>query len=221
MHLDLHKTNLEGCIPKSLRNMAALMYLDLYSNHLDGFIPEIFGNMTSLTHLDLGGNHLEGLIPTSFGNMTAVTFINLGGNPLEGSIPETFGNMTTLEHLDLSHIYDLDVEISKFSWISMKYLDLDSSSISGPMPNFTLMPSLQVLRLSSTQLRGNVSKSIGQLSQLSELDISANFFEGVISEAHFSKHSDLLFLNLSYNPGLVLSMSPDWNPPFQLWSINI
>ncbi|GMN65473.1 hypothetical protein TIFTF001_034550 [Ficus carica] len=201
--------------------MAALTYLDLYSNHLEGFIPEFFGNMTSLTHLDLGGNHLEGLIPTSFGNMTAITFINLGGNLLEGSIPEAFGNMTTLEHLDLSHIYNLDVEISKFSWISMKYLDLDSSPISGPMPNFTLMPSLQVLRLSSTQLRGNVSKSIGQLSQLSELDISANFIEGVMSEAHFSRLFHLFFLNLSYNPGLVLNMSPDWNPPFQLWSIHI
>ncbi|GLT50954.1 hypothetical protein SLA2020_244080 [Shorea laevis] len=79
--------------------------------------------------------------------------------------------------------------------------------------------SLRVLYLYDTQLSGTVSKSIGLLSNLEQIEISSNSLNGTITESHFSTLSKLRTLSMSSN-FLSIHFSNDWIPPFQLDTIH-
>ncbi|MED6198300.1 hypothetical protein PIB30_064896, partial [Stylosanthes scabra] len=88
------------------------------------------------------------------------------------------------------------------------------------VPDLSSFSSLQVLRLESNELNGTLHEGIGQLSNLRELRLGNNSLEGLISEAHFSKLSMLLTLDLSHN-SLVFNISNEWLPPFDLMFIKL
>jgi Leucine-rich repeat (LRR) protein len=67
----------------------------------------------------------------------------------------------------------------------------------------------------NNRLDGNVSESIGSLSQLQELNVGGNSLQGVMSEAHFSNLSKLTVLDLTDN-SLALKFESNWAPTFQL-----
>ncbi|EXB38815.1 LRR receptor-like serine/threonine-protein kinase GSO1 [Morus notabilis] len=203
VHLDLLDNVLEGPIPKALLNMSTLEYLDLGSNELEGSIPEALGNLTALTYLHLGSNHFEGEFPKSLWGLCKLRELYAGQNNLSNlNLPENIQSLPRCTH----H--------------SLEALDFSYNRIMGSFPNLSLFSSLKSLWLSSNQLNGTVPEAIGQLSQLEYLDISGNSLKGAISEAHFSKSSKLSHLSLSGN-SMILNISSDWNPPFQLDSISL
>lgn len=171
---------LEGSFPEALLNVSGLEYLDLGGNKIEGFIPENLGNMTSPLHLDLSLNGFEGSIPEALGNLTALRYLNLGSNiHLEGEFPKSIWNLCILRELyarenNLSKL-NLPENIESFSTCtrySLKVLDFTSNQIMGPFPNLSLFSSLKDLSLFSNQFNGTVPESIGQLTQLEDLDIS-------------------------------------------------
>nr|POF14826.1 putative lrr receptor-like serine/threonine-protein kinase [Quercus suber] len=74
---------------------------------------------------------------------------------------------------------------------SIEALYLDNNHIMGSFPDLTTFSSLKVLWLSNNQLSGTIPESLGKQSNLERLYIGGNPFEGVISEAHFSKLTKL------------------------------
>lgn len=186
-----------------LKYRHSLVWLDLSVNHLQGPIPEAFGNMTSLENLYLSGNLLKGGIPKSFGNLCRLGYLSLADNDLEGMLPELIGNL------------------SGCLQSSLENFDMRGNKVMGRLPNLIAeFSSLWSLELSNNKLSGPLTKSIGRMSNLRHLHVGSNNFSGVITEEHFLNLSTLRSLNLSFN-NLSINVSHDWNPPFQLDSIDL
>jgi Leucine-rich repeat (LRR) protein len=81
-----------------------------------------------------------------------------------------------------------------------------------------MLSSLRELWIDNNRLDGNVSESIGSLSQLEKLYVGGNSLQGVMSEAHFSNLSKLTVLDLTDN-SLALKFESNWAPTFQLFGI--
>ncbi|KAI5343799.1 hypothetical protein L3X38_011675 [Prunus dulcis] len=240
--LDLSNNYLTGFIPDFIGNMSSLVDLDLSNNYLTGFIPDFIGNMSSLVNLDLSNNNLTSFIHDFTGNMSSLVSLDLSNNNLTGFIPDFTGNMSSLVHLDLSN-NNLTGFIPDFTGNMSSLLDMDLSDnqIEGANPNsFARLCNLQTLELQRNHLSGQLSQllprcaqnslmyldlsenvlkgslnNLTSFSSLRSLNLSMNSLEGVVSETHFSKLSDLNELDLSYN-SLVLNFHFDWVPPFQL-----
>nr|GMD67248.1 receptor-like protein EIX2 [Ipomoea batatas] len=243
--LDLSRNNLGGPIPDAFQGMKFLLRLNLSSNYFTGGIPKSLGNLSHLTSLSLNFNVLKEPLPDLLEKLSkcagkSLQFLRLDGNQLfgplpdistqfpflrklkasynhlNGSLPSSFGSLEELE-LASNEITGLFPDITSLGIESgLRVLDLSQNKITGTLPDLTPFSSMQELLLGRNQLRGVIPESIGQLSKLQSLDVSANSFEGVINEAHFLKLSNLTLLKLSFNSGLSFNFSPDWNPPFQL-----
>ncbi|XP_052290855.1 receptor-like protein EIX2 [Citrus sinensis] len=73
-------------------------------------------------------------------------------------------------------------------------------------------------------MNGKFPENFGQLSAVEVLDLSENQWEGIITETHFRKLSNLKELSLhkqSENISLIFNISSHWIPPFKLTFINI
>ncbi|WVZ15792.1 hypothetical protein V8G54_013358 [Vigna mungo] len=104
---------------------------------------------------------------------------------------------------------------------TLQSLDLSNNKLSGQISSFFLNSSwcnrhvFQKLCLSGNNITGRLPKSIGLLSELTELMLSGNYLEGGVTESNLSNFSKLAFLQLSYS-SLSLKIGPTWFPPFQL-----
>ncbi|MED6161219.1 hypothetical protein PIB30_058593, partial [Stylosanthes scabra] len=205
-HLDLNGCNLVDSMPTSSlaspANFSTLSFVDISNNSLvdTSFIFSWLMNSTStLVTLRMNDNGLTGTIPETFGVklMSSLEDLNLANNELEGQIPVSFFHIASLTKLDLSH-----------------------NRFTGMLPDLSQLSSLQELRLQNNKLNGSIHEGIGQLSNLTELSLGNNLFKGSISEAHFSRLSNLDTLDLSHN-AFVFNVSVEWAPPFDLTLLNL
>ncbi|XP_028118871.1 receptor-like protein EIX2 [Camellia sinensis] len=103
----------------------------------------------------------------------------------------------------------------------LNYLDLSMNSFYGPLPSsLGRLSYLRVLYTGDNQLNGSIPISLGQLSKLEYLDLSNNSFVGTVFELHFAKLKSLNELYLHSN-SLVLNVTSQWIPPFQLQVIQL
>ncbi|KAK7257141.1 hypothetical protein RIF29_30899 [Crotalaria pallida] len=120
-----------------------------------------------------------------------VTNILLKGQNVSGVLPSEFGNLTQLKELDLTRNY-LNGSIPKsFARTSLFYLSLLGNRISGQIPaEIGEISNLESLNLENNQLGGPLPPSLGNLSKLKRLLLSANNFTGTIPET-FGKLKNL------------------------------
>ncbi|XP_028760803.1 receptor-like protein EIX1 [Neltuma alba] len=203
-------------------NLTSLVHLDFSDNLLtSSLIFHWISNFTfNLHEIRLPANLLEGPIPEGFGNtMNSLEVLDLSYNKLYGEIPTSLGNICTLKRLSLYH-NNFSGELSSFiqntSWCNSHQLQ----QIKGMSTNLSVFSFLEYLDLSNNQLKGEVPKSIGLLSQLNRLFLDGNNLGGVITESHFNKLSNLKGLSLSGN-SLALQISTGWIAPFQLQELEM
>ncbi|KAJ9158876.1 hypothetical protein P3X46_024420 [Hevea brasiliensis] len=197
-------------LPQSLPslNFSSLEVLDLsYNGFYHSVIPNWLVEVShTLSLLNLTTCSLQGSIPRTIVNFTSLVVLDFSFNYLKGSIPHGFGNMTSLAVLDLS----------------VNYLEGSLPATLGliqELHNFKYSP-LRELRLSRNLLNGSLERILPQLSELIVLDVAWNDLDGVITEAHLQDFSRLRVLDLSFNR-LILNVSSNWIPDFQLESINL
>nr|XP_027186036.1 receptor-like protein EIX2 [Cicer arietinum] len=203
-----------------------IQVLDLGSNRLHGRLPSTLGNLTSLTYLVLSFNVLQGVIPSSIGKLCNLNILDLSENNITGTLPEflqgidnclfrkPFPNLVYFImnnnqlHGKIPHWL---VQLESLAGVSLAY-----NLLEGPIPiSLGSLKNLMTLELEGNKLNGTLPDSLGQLSKLLRLTISSNQLIGTVTEDHFSKLTELVFLNMSSN-SFTLNVSIDWKPPFQV-----
>ncbi|KAJ0896900.1 putative non-specific serine/threonine protein kinase [Helianthus annuus] len=193
----------------------ALEVLEADESELKGSIPESVGKLNNLRVLSLSVNSFTGSIPKSVGKLNNLRVLSLNSNSFTGSIPKALERLRSLEVLDLS-FNKLTGPVPAFLGKLTK-LDLSNNQLSGSIPeSLGRLTGLIHLGLQSNLLTGTIPVSLGQLTKLPSLDISNNSLEGVVLEAHLAKLSMLKNLDISSNHKLIINMSHEWIPPFQL-----
>ncbi|PRQ19607.1 putative leucine-rich repeat-containing, plant-type, leucine-rich repeat domain, L [Rosa chinensis] len=199
-------------------NFTSLLVLDMSSNFLHSSFPRWLLNLISLKsleHLNLRGMGLQGQIPQVIGHLCKLKMLNLGGNDFNGDLQEFLSGF--------SNCRDNGRMVSE-----LQHLDLHFNSFSGSFPeSLRHLPSLKTLHLSSNHMNGSINPQIlGQLSQLVDLDLSKNSWEGVLTESHFMNLTRLETFRIGTNrpalsSSLIFNVTDDWLPPFKLRTVDI
>ncbi|OAY69271.1 Leucine-rich repeat receptor protein kinase MSP1, partial [Ananas comosus] len=207
--------------PISNFNLTSLTILDLQYNLFNSTWPGWLRNFTSLTDLNLLNNNLFGPIPVELNNFTRITSLLLGSNNLDGQVANSINNLCSLDTLDLSGI-NIDRGIVEFLSIfscvplnNWRALDLKKTNIRGNLSGWLeQMTSLIYLDVSNNFFNGSIPEGIQKLSNLYFLDLSENLFRGVVHETHLMNFTKLEVLRLS-GTSLDLKVDDNWVPPFQ------
>ncbi|XP_071738662.1 receptor like protein 26-like [Rutidosis leptorrhynchoides] len=213
--------NLVGKINPSVKLLKQLQTLDLSGiDFQSNQIPNFLSSLTTLQHLHMSNANLSGPIPHQLGNLSKLISLDLSGNSLQGSIPVSLEPLSFLFYINLSENF-LTGPVPNFGgWSSLTSLLLAHNSLNGSIPDFTGCKSLLKVDLSGNQLSGDLPNSVGQLSNLTSLDVSSNSLHGVISDLHFINLSSLTYLDMSFN-SISFNLSSDFRIPFQLETIKL
>ncbi|KAK8368547.1 hypothetical protein V6Z11_A01G048700 [Gossypium hirsutum] len=207
-NLGLSYNMLSGKIPASLCKCKELQILSLSYNQFGGNLPIEIGNLSMLQMLLIGDNNFEGEIPEQVGNLTLLMMLDAAYNNLTGTIPHQIGNLKHLKLLNLG-VNNVVGSIPPAIFNStLSTISLELNHLSGHLPsNMGLwLPNLENLYLGENQLHGSFSKSVCNASQLTNLDVSHNYFSGSIPN-NLGNLRNLKMLNLEATNLTSLGMS--------------
>ncbi|KAM6552655.1 hypothetical protein CsatB_013417 [Cannabis sativa] len=227
-YLDLSNTKISVDLPYLSTTAKSLQTLYLQNCSFTGSsssYPQMLTNLTQLlqlTSLDLSHNNFGGQFPLHYLiNIQRFIYLGLSGNNFVGEIPE-FSKTSNSSQTPLpNHLESLDLSDNLLSgpipsWIYslplLSYLSLSNNNLTGPIKEFH-SKSLQYLYLHSNKLNGEIPNSIFQQESLSLLDLSYNNLDGVVELSKFSKLTNLMKIDLSFNNFIVHSNNFTINNP--------
>lgn len=171
-HLTLNECGVKA-LPDALWNLTELRSLNLFDNAI-GELPTGIGRLTKLEKLVLGTNDLHAL-PAALADLTGLKELNLANNP-GMDWAQAFPIIRRLESLERLSIYQNTV---------------------GELPEeIEGLKRLQVFKAFACQLT-SVPTSIGNLTELRELDLRANAIDRFDVGAERWEHLERL--DLSFN----------------------
>lgn len=177
---DVSRNNLSGVVPSSLCNIGSIEIMDISNNKFAGQVQScLFTNCSALKILKLSNNNLGGVILDGASNLSA-SAIYLDNNRFEGTLPRNLSG-------------------------NVQIMDLHGNKMSGEQDmSLWNLPLLEALSLARNSLTGYIHPEICKLTSLQLLDLSDNYFLGLIP--HCLSTLPLLFLSISGN---LLSGSPN------------
>ncbi|XP_062017806.1 probable LRR receptor-like serine/threonine-protein kinase At1g53420 isoform X2 [Rosa rugosa] len=211
-HIYLYDNFLSGSIPASLGALSHLRTLDLHNNGIFGTLPQTLGNLTYLRGFKVGSNSITGTLPKSFASLQSLTKFSAAGNYLSGPLPDFIANWTEIEELYLNgNNFHGRIPAGIFN---ISYLQILAISDVGADSNFQFPPSTHVttsffhriLILRNCSITGQIPSYIGNMSSLSNLDLSFNNLTGRIPDA--LKNLNLSYISFSNN--MLSGEIPDW-----------
>ncbi|PON62450.1 LOW QUALITY PROTEIN: LRR domain containing protein [Trema orientale] len=232
VRLDLSYNALGGKIPPSTGKLCNLKSISLGGNKYGGKISEALENLLGcspnrIVSLDLGENLFSGQLTDNiekFKNLGCVwyririLFFKFRNNFYIESWKDKYFILPTFY---VKTISGFEEDSNLIPNAPLVFLSLGGNMLSGPIPtSLGKLSALEVLYIDGNRLNGSLPESFGSLSNLEQLYISKNLLEGVVSEIHFANLTNLRDFYASGN-SLMLRVSPDWIPPFQLTAIEL
>ncbi|KAK1562176.1 hypothetical protein Q3G72_007468 [Acer saccharum] len=190
--LAMNSNNFSGRIPPSLGKLSKLYWLDLADNQLTGSIPVSTSTSPGLDqlkhakHLLLDGNQLTGTIPNSLGSVQTLEVLRLDRNDLSDKVPSNLNNLTNINELNLAH-----------------------NNFTGPIPDLSLMDSLNYVVMEFGSLEGRVPEKLFSFSQIQQVKLRNNMFNGSFSFGD-SFGSQLSLVDLENNQVTSVTLSSSY-----------
>ncbi|KAL3535352.1 hypothetical protein ACH5RR_003813 [Cinchona calisaya] len=200
-YIDLSDNHLTGEIPSTLCQFVKLRFLYLSNNNLTGQLPRNFGCLVRLEKFYVTDNRITGTIPPSVGNISTLQFLGCVNNHIGGNIPKELGNLPNLQMLGFD--YDNvtgEIPEAIYNISSLVYIAFTENSLSGHIPATAglQLPNLEGIYLADNLLEGGIPLSILNATKLRELELSYNFFTGMVP-THLGSLRELQWLNLAGN----------------------
>lgn len=177
-----------GCSKRT----GAVVKLDLSNKgslSLGGTLNPSLLQLKQLRFLNLSNNHFnESVIPIFLGSLEKLVYLDLSHTSFFGMVPPHLGNLSSLRYLDLGDVWNCYV--SDLNWISrlsaLEHLNLDRINLSLATTHWlhalNMLPSLSELHLSGCGLQLPHSLPYLNLTFLSILDLSENYFNSLVPQ---------------------------------------
>ncbi|XP_047052690.1 receptor protein-tyrosine kinase CEPR1-like [Lolium rigidum] len=177
--------------------------IDLTSWRLTGRIPPgICAALPALRELQLGFNDIRGGFPASLLNCSSLETLNLSYSGVSGAVPD-LSPMRALRELDMSNnlftgAFPVASLVNMTSLEVVNFNENPGFDVWRPPESLTRLRRLRVLILSTTSMRGGVPAWLGNMTTLTDLELSGNFLTGRIPPS-LGRLANLEFLELYYN----------------------
>ncbi|XP_071715507.1 receptor-like protein 7 [Rutidosis leptorrhynchoides] len=180
-------------------SLPGLEVLSLSNCQLSGPLDESLANLQSLSVIHLALNNLSTPVPDFFANHKNLTVMNLGSCNLIGTFPVNVLQLHSLQILDLSVNMNLHGSLPEFPINgSLRSLLLGNTNFSGGIPeSIGNLQNLTRIELPTANFSGKIPNSMEQLTKLVYLDLSSNNFIGEIPS--FQQCKNLTHIDLSRN----------------------
>lgn len=237
VNLQLSENNFVGQIPSSIGNLSKLENLTLHENQLTGEIPSSIGNLTNLSLLILAYNQLSGCyaneltqlcnqIPSEliFSPPTPIDPISQSNNfdatwkdfcatgngaclPVASNCRQTdsLALIKIYESLNGENLYNLSTSIDTWEGVYLnsrgcvRELILSQKNLSGTIPSeIGDLSEVTFIDLYDNNITGNIPSQIGNLTNLETLGFGLNKLEGAIPST-ISNLKSLEILDLNSN----------------------
>ncbi|KAG5589246.1 hypothetical protein H5410_039760 [Solanum commersonii] len=190
--LGLGINKLSGIVPAEIFNLSSLEIFTVCYNQLYGALPSDFGlSLLKLKVFKIGHNWFTGPLPKSLSNASNLVEFDAYGSNFTGKVSIDFGGLSDLWWLILAsnsigtgEVDDLSFFNSLSRCRNLKVLDLSDCKFGGELPDSiaNLSTTLLSLRLGGNQLFGCIHSGIGNLVNLTELQLQMNDFSCSIPE---------------------------------------
>ncbi|VHO03003.1 leucine-rich repeat domain-containing protein [Candidatus Rhabdochlamydia sp. T3358] len=196
--LNLAENNLKE-LPSEIGDAKELEWLNLSHNKL-ARLPSSFGHLQKLRNLNLSYNQIAYLI----NNLSKLLkTLDISHNKLI-ELPSTLKWLQELEWLNLSHnqlkafpLENLQADLKLKRLPMLQWLNLSHNALTELPKKIDKLANLEKIDLSHNQLKKTLSRNIGKMLMLKELNFSHNYIETLPDE--IGKLVGLIELNLSYN----------------------
>ncbi|KAK2631500.1 hypothetical protein EUGRSUZ_L02824 [Eucalyptus grandis] len=215
-HLNLSNSYFSGSIPNEISRLFELVSLDLSDNYNtysaiplrleNSVFTSLVQNLTVLRKLVLDEVNMSAVSPKSFANLSSsLTYLSIEFCFLRGIFPVTIFRLSCLTTLDISDNNNLSGFLPKFNWTSpLESLSIPDTNFSGEIPDsIGNMKNLTFLDLSYCKFTKHIPLSIGNLNQLQVLWINGNSFSGMVEFEIFAKLKNLRNLFVSQEVNLI------------------
>ncbi|KAK3423940.1 LOW QUALITY PROTEIN: hypothetical protein EUGRSUZ_F00693 [Eucalyptus grandis] len=211
-YLNLSSSSFSGSIPSEISCLSKLVSLDLSYNYIfsthssfsleleNSIFTMLVQNLTTLRKLVLNEVNMSMVSPKSFANLSSsLTYLGVDSCSLRGIFPNAFFQLPSLTTLYIGYNHNLSGILPKSNWTSpLEVLSLWGTSFSGEVPNsIGNMKNLTILDLEYCNFTGHIPSSMWNLNQLQVLWIDGNSFSGVVDFELFAKLKNLRMLWVS------------------------
>ncbi|KAL9272745.1 LRR receptor-like serine/threonine-protein kinase GHR1-like protein [Drosera capensis] len=196
--LDLSNNQFGGNLAR-ISKWVNIEYLDLSQNRLTGPIPNATSQFLRLNYVNFSHNSLTGNLPSFAIQYPKLSALDLSFNQLDGPLDTYLLSLSTLQELYLSrNSFSGNINfVPPAAESRLEVLDLSYNSFGGYFPDqLVSLTELHVLNLAGNNLSGSLPTSINQMSSLTSLDLSQNYFTGPLPN---NLSANLQSFNVSYN----------------------
>jgi len=183
----------------ALLQLPTLQELSMSNCNLSGPLDPSLTRLQNLSIIRLDQNNLSSPVPQTFADFPNLTTLHLSSCELTGIFPEKIFQVATLSDIDLSFNYDLNGSLPELPPNgSLQKLIVSHTRFSGALPaSIGNLRQLSVLDLSNCNFSGTLPRSMSGLKELTSLLFSFNNFTGPIPSLNMSRN--LTHLDFSHN----------------------